>query len=376
MQDLNYTVLEIIEDPRRLMSVDHDRYIDYIYEVLKEEDERTRDERFFALMRGIISKYWWCFYGLCVMCSDTIPFAKIFSDVKDMKPKAYTPVSTQKESRAFDDLMYRFNRGIINEHIQRERLIQEYIAAYAAPDYNFIMRCVAQEGKEQILPMIKKMWMRGLLPTQVREYFSFCSHPVMNRVALTDRFIPIRSNYRVVHKIGSEFLDENYDFILDKRLVFLKTLVHKLDNVVVNGKMYHVPMICDYWIDASGNPILEINVDNTIVFQNTGKKMTDADFVSALYSGFDCFISTDDKGNPVGKIDTKNGIDVKTVKIKFPVRYDIPLILMNISISILVFDTEEDTRHIAAFVPKSEHEYTNGEEIKLIRIGETYYIGA
>ena len=75
--EIKFSLLEIMEGPKRINSISHTLLFDYLLEATQEQD------RFEAFMRLLQKNAWWAYYGICIMASDILPTDSLFEEEKD-----------------------------------------------------------------------------------------------------------------------------------------------------------------------------------------------------------------------------------------------------------------------------------------------------
>lgn len=397
--EIKYSLLEIMEGPKRINNISHTLIFDYLLEAAQDQ------ERFEAFMRVLLRNAWWAYYGICIMASDILPTDTLFEEEKnDLQDIKYRHGSINELS-IFNMLLSYFERGLFEFKKHRTYFVRYMAETLSDDEYKFCVGCIYKQYKDKIYPCIKKMYENGHLARQVHHFFSFCmNHAHDEQLRFTPSCLPVRS-MKMYWKIGDMIFDGNKP--LDKQIkVPIITFIKRSSIPTVNYAGISYPMICEIWVDEKNNPIMVVSTERAFILRSP-TFFDDRRFIDLFYSGYKTFICVNGS-TVVSVVSEQNGF-VKTEIVKYKkidlIRVPLLILGMRINIAQITLDeaiqeenkprgrgrpkkeenveqsqTEEDIKEdvvYTAFVPGNvtvDMFTTDDNTIKLVKFYNTYYV--
>ena len=305
--EIKFSLLEIMEGPKRINSISHTLLFDYLLEATQEQD------RFEAFMRLLQKNAWWAYYGICIMASDILPTDSLFEEEKDDLQDIKYRHGSVNELTIFNMLMSYFERGLFYEKKHRTYFVRYIAETLSADEYDFCIGCIYKRYGNKILPNIKKMFENGHLARQVWQLFSFCmNHRHDKELHFTPSCVPVKS-MKMYWKIGDMIFDGHKP--LDKQQSMpIINFIKKTSMPARNFAGIQYPLICELWVEDV-LPFMVVTTANAFVLKRP-EYFDDKRFIELFYSGYKDFVCTN-KANVISIISEENGfVTIEDVKAK------------------------------------------------------------
>lgn len=366
--DIDYTLLEIIEGPKRINNLTHEKLFNYLLESTESQD------RFESFLKAMELNAWWAYLGFMLMASDMIPLKTLFTEeFNELREVKYTRGSSN-EHAFFNMLMSYLDRGILTEKKHRVYLIRYMAETLSEDEHKFCVTCLQQAYKTEIYPFIKTMYENGKLSPKVHEFFSFAMNHRFDKVnAFTQVCLPIH-NYKKYVKVGNTIFDgEN---LLDKRIAAPILEFIRVTSLPGRAKQYiEYPMICELYVeDNTTEPFMVVTTQKGILTR-TPIPFDDIKFIELFYNGYEKFVCSNG-ANVVSFISSENGfVSIETLKCKSIKRLKLPLLILGVGIDFLLCKLE-DGNEITVFVPSflTQEKIKSGATISVAKYNSTYYL--
>lgn len=355
INDVEYTLLEIIEGPKRLNNIPHEKIFDYLLEAAESED------RFETFMKALEQYAPWAYVGIGIMASDVMPVAEIFKDelAKGVGEVKYRHGSVS-EMTSFKMLIREFEIGNIVKPERREFTLRYFAETLAADEYAFVMGCVRQTYKKEIFEKLRLLEAHGKMGKSIREFFSFCiDRSVEKSKVFTPSCFPVKG-YKSYFKIGNSLIEGT-------RLLSRREADEILD------KFSGSDNICIVLVSDDGTPFMSMSINGAKLHKKP-EPFNDSTFARFFYEGYDTFVCT--SGNQVQSMISiaNGGLEEKTIKVKQSKIIKMPLVILGTTLSIL-WCKDEDGNELSALLPDGAvKKITNGSEVTLVGINGIYYL--
>ena len=383
--EIKFSLLEIMEGPKRINSISHTLLFDYLLEAAQEQD------RFEAFMKVLLKNAWWAYYGICIMASDILPTDTLFDEEKnDLQDIKYRHGSVN-ELTIFNMLMSYFERGLFEFKKHRTYFVRYMAETLSSDEYDFCVGCIYKRYGNEVLPRIKQMYENGRLARQVHQFFSFCMNHNHDKVMkFTPSCVPVMKMTKY-WKIGDMIFDTDKKLLDKQKSMPIINFIKKTSMPSRNFAGIQYPMICELWVEDV-IPFMAATTSNAFVLRRP-EYFDDKRFIELFYSGYKDFVCVN-QNMVISIISEENGfVSTETVKAKEIKIVHMPLLILGISVNIVLLTVEEETlesdeqgegeekpkkkkkapREITAFAPSS-FSATNGSEVKLAKFNNTYYV--
>lgn len=368
--DIDYTLLEIIEGPKRINNITHEKLFDYLLEATESQD------RFETFLQALEGSAWWAYLGFMLMASDMMPISKLFEEEfnKELTEVKHLRGSTN-EHAVFNMLMSYFERGILTEQKHRTYIIRYMAETLSQDEYDFCATCLKQKYQKEIFPFIQKMYENGKLNVRVHEFFSFAMCHTFDKV---DRFtticLPVNS-YKKYVKVGQTLFDTDGS-LLDRRIAAPLLEFVRLTSLPGRHKQFiEYPMICEMYVeDGTTEPFMLVTTQKGFLTR-TPISFDDTKFIELFYRGYENFICSNGQ-SVVSFISKDNGfVTTEEIKCKSIKRLKMPLLILGVGIDFLLCKLE-DGSEITVFLPASltNETFKNGDTIEVAKYSSTYYL--
>jgi hypothetical protein len=366
--DIDYTLLEIIEGPKRINNITHEKLFDYLLEATESQD------RFETFLQALEGNAWWAYLGFMLMSSDMIPVAELFKDeFKELQGVKYQRGSTS-EHATFNMIMSYFERGILTEQKHRTYIIRYMGETLAEDEYEFCATCLKQKYKKEVFPFIKQMYENGKLNSRVHEFFSFAmNHSFDKEDRFTNSCLPVK-NYKIYTKVGGVFFDG--DKLLEKRNSTSLQEFVRVTSLPGRAKQYiEYPMVCEFYVeDGATEPFMIVTTKKGFLTRQP-IPFDDIKFIELFYRGYENFVCALN-GDVVSFISKKNGfVSTEEIKCKSIKKLRMPLLILGVGIDFLLCKLE-DGNEITVFLPASllNETFKSGDTLEIAKYSSTYYL--
>lgn len=361
---INYSLLELIEGPKRVNSISRDTIFDYVEEALHDM------VRFHDFMNVLSKNAPWAYLGLAIAASDMVPFKDIFGEKANSVTVGEYRRSAVNVMSAFTKMLGFFGQGLYYKENSKVDFILRYVTESLSEDeIKFFLDCVKQRDHELLYDAFKLEFENGHLDKNVREFFSFCiNHDVESSEEVSNYGYVVKS-WKKYNKIGSMYFDEN-NVLVDRHIADGWNRAIK--------RFIGVPNICEIYINVEANvPFLAMTVDAPISFVNNVSEIDDFWLVRELFNDVSMvvMVSSTNVYNVVSVSSTqKNTLRNVTYKCKGIRIFAMPLAILGKSISILSCKTENG-EDINAFAPAVyDDKFTSGMMLNFVVYHNTYYL--
>ena len=366
--DIDYTLLVIIEGPKRINNITHEKLFDYLLEATESQD------RFETFLQALEGNAWWAYFGFMIMSSDMIPVAELFKDeFKELQEVKYQRGSIS-EYALFNMLMSYFERGILTEQKHRTYIIRYMAETLADDEYEFCATCLKQKYRKEVFPFIQKMYENGKLNSRVHEFFSFAmNHSFDNEDRFTNSCLPVKE-YKVYTKVGGVFFDG--DKLLDKRIATPLQEFVRVTSLPGRAKQFiEYPMVCEFYVEEGDTePFMIVNTQKGFLTKQP-IPFDDIKFIELFYRGYENFVCAVN-GTVVSFISRKNGfVSMEEFKCKSIKKLRMPLLILGVGIDFLLCKLE-DGNEITVFLPASllNETFKSGDTLEIAKYSSTYYL--
>ena len=366
--DIDYTLLEIIEGPKRINNITHEKLFDYLLEATESQD------RFETFLQSLEANAWWAYLGFMLMSSDMIPLSELFKEeFKELQGVKYQRGSTN-EHAIFNMLMSYFERGILTEQKHRTYILRYMGETLAEDEYEFCATCLKQKYRKEIFPFIQKMYENGKLSVRVHEFFSFAMNHSFDKIdRFTNSCLPVK-DYKVYTKVGNCLFDG--DALLDRRISAPLLEFIRVTSLPGRAKQFiEYPMICEMYVEeGTTEPFMIVTTQKGFLTRQP-IPFDDIKFIDLFYRGYENFVCAM-KGDVVSFISKKNGfVSTEEIKCKSIKRLRMPLLILGVGIDFLLCKLE-DGNEITVFLPASllRETFKNGDTLEVAKYSLTYYL--
>ena len=257
--DIDYTLLEIIEGPKRLNNLPHVRLFDYLLEATENQD------RFEGLLKALEYNAYWAYLGIMIMASDMIPIPKLFEEeFKENITSSYTRGSTN-EYGIFNMLISYFERGILSEKKHRVYFTRYMRESLSDDEFKFCETCLKQVYKEEIYPLIKKMYENNKLNKKVYDFFSFTMNHKFDKVdKFTNICLPVNT-YKKYIKVGNTIFYNN-ELLNKKESVPILEFI-RVTSLPGRAQIYiNYPFVCELYVeDNATEPFMIVTTERAFL---------------------------------------------------------------------------------------------------------------
>ena len=382
--EIKFSLLEIMEGPKRINSISHTLIFDYLLEAAKNQ------ERFEAFMRVLLRNAWWAYFGICLMASDILPTDTLFDAEKDDLQDIKYRHGSVNELTIFNMMLSYFERGLFDQKKHRSYFVRYMAETLSSDEYDFCIGCVYKRYGKEILPNIKAMYEHGRLSKQVWQFFSFCmDHRHDKQLYFTPSCVPVKQMIRY-WKIGDLIFTEDKKLLDKQKSVPIINFIKKTSLPTRNYAGIQYPLICELWVEDV-LPFMVVTTDNAFVLKRP-EMFDDRRFIELFYSGYKDFVCVN-KSTVISVISEENGfVTTETVKPKSIKCVRMPLLILGISVNIVIITVEDEvatsndetdetkkkkkittTREITAFAPVAFNP-NEKSEVNLAKFNNTYYV--
>lgn len=363
-RDVDYTLLEIIEGPKRINSIKHENLFDYLIQSTETQ------ERFEAFMGVLEQQVPWAYLGIGIMASDMLPISKLLESelAEEIVDVRYNHGSVN-EFTIFKMILNYCDRGFFGEEKHRKYVVRYMAETLAADEYAFVIGCIKQTYKREIFEHMKAMCERGKMGNLIKPFFSFA----INRAPFkTDTFtkfgIPVKK-YSIVKKVGACIFN-------DKDEVLAKDVSDKILMTVQKPNAKPVlPRVCELYIEEGNvKPFMCAAVEGVIALREP-MEFSDDIIVDLIYKGCSDFFCTND-ANVVSIISADAGTLERVIyKCKAIKKISLPLVFINLPVSILAFKDDEGNEMTALIPQNVDANFRSGSHLSFIKYKNVYYFG-
>ena len=361
--EIKYSLLEIMEGPKRINSISHTLVFDYLLEAAQEQD------RFEAFMRVLLRNAWWAYYGICIMASDIIPSDTLLADEKNnLKDLKYRHGSIN-ELTILNMFISYFDRGLFWEKKHREYFVRYMAETLSADEYEFAVSCVFKKYAKEIFPMLKKMYENGHLAREVHSLFSFAmNHRHDKKLEFTKTCLPVKK-MKMYWKVGEMFFDKKKP--LDKKKAgIILDFIKKTSQPSVNFAGIDYPSICEVWVEDD-LPVMIVSTERAFILKRP-TLFDDKKFIGLFNAGYKNFLCV--KGSTVvSYICEENGfLKFRKFKAAKAKHVRMPLLILGMNVNVVIMEDDKGNE-VTALAP-SEAVVAEGSEVRLAEFNGTNYI--
>ena len=162
-----YTLLEVIENPRRINNIGRDSLFDYLEEASKDQ------ERFNAYMQMLDNFVPWAYSGIMLAASDIYSLKALFGDeIKNVGTVKYDHGSVGLLP-AIKMIYTYYEIGNIVDEVRRAQIMTYAESTLASDDHRFFIRMLKQDVSKKVMKALKQYKEDGLMQPRYAEYFKF-----------------------------------------------------------------------------------------------------------------------------------------------------------------------------------------------------------
>ncbi len=361
--EIKYSLLEIMEGPKRINSISHALVFDYLLEAAQEQD------RFEAFMRVLLRNAWWAYYGICIMASDIIPSDTLLAEEKNnLKDLKYRHGSIN-ELTILNMFMSYFDRGLFKEKKHREYFVRYMAETLSADEYEFAIGCVFKKYANEIFPKLKTMYENGHLAREVLSLFSFAmNHRHDKTLKFTKTCLPVKK-LKMYWKIGDIIFEKKK--ILDKKKAdIILDFIKKTSRPSLNFAGINYPSICEIWVEDE-LPVMVVTVEKAFILKRP-ELFDDKRFIELFNAGYKNFLCVHGS-RVISYICEENGfLKFHKIKVAKAKHIRMPLLILGMSVNIVILEDSKG-KEITALAP-SDAVIEEGNEVKLAEFNDTYYV--
>lgn len=361
-RDVDYTLLEIIEGPKRINSIKHENLFDYLIQSTETQ------ERFESFMGVLEQQVPWAYLGIGIMASDMFPISKLLESelAEEIVDVRYNHGSVN-EFTIFKMILNYCDRGFFGEEKHRKYVVRYMAETLAADEYAFVIGCIKQTYKREIFERMKVMCERGKMGNLIKPFFSFA----INRAPFkTDTFtkfgIPVKK-YSIVKKVGACLFN-------DKDEVLAKDVSDKILMTVQKPNAKPIlPRVCELYIEEGNvKPFMCAAVEGVIALREP-MEFSDDIIVDLIYKGCSDFFCTNG-ANVVSIISADAGTLERVIyKCKAIKKISLPLVFINLPVNILAFKDDEGNEMTALIPQNVDVNFRSGSHLSFIKYKNVYY---
>jgi len=326
--EIKYSLLEIMEGPKRINSVSHTLVFDYLLEAAQEQD------RFEAFMRVLLRNAWWAYYGICIMASDIIPSDTLLAEERNSLTDLKYRHGSINELTILNMFISYFERGLFAEKKHRTYFVRYIAETLSKDEYEFVLACVYKKHADKVLPMLKKMYENGHLAKEVHHFFSFAmNHEHDRKLEFTKTCLPVKK-LKMYWKIGEMFFDGKK--ILDRRKSdIILDFIKKTSQPSVNFAGISYPLICEVWVEGD-LPVMIVTTERAFILKRP-EIFDDKRFIELFNAGYKNFLCV--RGSRVvSYICEENGfLKFHNVTVKKFKNVRLPLLILGMDVNIADF---------------------------------------
>lgn len=343
---VNFSLLEILEAPRRITNVSYDKVIDYMFESIESEER-------FKLYLEVLRMY--CpgaYLGFALYASDMIPLKNLFSEeIKEAK----TPIHDFGSVSLFNviDMLHNyFKKCLFTEEKHRKFLFRYAAQSLSMNDYNLFLFIIKQEKQEKLFSAYKNLFENNELPTLFNDYFSFYYEHNEEQVKFTPNCFGTSSKTYWLTKVGSMFFVNNKKYLNSRESAKLMTEFTGITMPFVSKLLFDEDKLVGV---AAGSNIL-------YAFKNHSAK-TEEEIIDLVTKSFKLYCVVDSK--VVSVYPCTSTITVKVDSIEY---FNIENIINSEKKKIAIIKSGDDKYVVNTSVE------INSKELKLVKIHNSYFL--
>ena len=337
---MNFSLLEVIEGPKRLNSMAPTVIFDYANEAA------DIPERFYGLITGLKNHHPWAYLSLTLFASDVFPFKKFFAlATKKVKMHEYKHGSMTL-TQFYSNLVNLLRTGNLHKEERRETFILKAAENLTCDDLQVILTVLAQKNNKKIYDAFKRMHEDGYMESAIMPYFTFT---YKDEVKIKETGNDIQSLYVSIKNIKRHF--KCFDFIFDASGNECPELLDSLS--VMQLALNHVrpgtqaPDICAVYFEDEKYPVLCSTPDEFFTLKRP-KSVQSNTLPADLTDGASYLVEVDESFNVVSFTCYENKL-LSTKKVTVD-SYDIVTFpYLNTVVRVLILKVKDET--ICVFVP-------------------------
>ena len=361
-RDVDYTLLEIIEGPKRINNIKHENLFDYLIQSTETQ------ERFESFMGVLEQQVPWAYLGIGIMASDMLPISKLLESelAEEIVDVRYNHGSVN-EFTIFKMILNYCDRGFFSEERHRKYVVHYMAETLAADEYAFVIGCIKQTYKREIFEHMKAMCERGKMGNLIKPFFSFAINRAPFKIDTFTKFgIPVKK-YSIVKKVGACLFN-------DKDEVLAKDVSDKILMTVQKPNAKPIlPRVCELYIEEGNvKPFMCAAVEGVIALRDP-MEFSDDIIVDLIYKGCSNFFCTNG-ANVVSIISADGGTLERVIyKCKAIKKISLPLVFINLPVSILAFKDDEGNEMTALISQNVDVNFRSGSHLSFIKYKNVYY---
>lgn len=355
MNEIEYSLLELIENPKRINNINHCKLFDYLLQAKESQD------RFESYILALYKSHFFAALGFALMSSDIVPLKNIFKD-KFQQEDSNKKNNGGTELAIFQQLITYFERKYILSQRNIGNFCSHAYESLSYDEYLFIKTIFNQKYKDDVYGCFKTMYENGKLPKTLAEWFSFS----MDRTPLktnkySAKFYSVKNSEKYF-KVKNVLIDMNGQLVNENETVKILNYIRRVS----------CPNVCELYLQDK-KPYMIVSTDRSL-FVDTFKEPLD--FIKAIYEGNTNLLFIDGTtvvsiANLENKFFTKKKINCKSINM-----VTINNVSMHKEIPILLCRTEKDETFVV-YIPydlKDFDSYKTKTSIEVIEYQNNLYL--
>lgn len=250
MERMSFSLLEVIEQPRRLNSLPSTAIFEYAREAAN-----TNKERFYSFITAIGRLRPWALSAIVLASSDVIPLKEIFKEALANKQLHNFQQGALTIQQAVTQLFEALKFDRLSTESAKLQFAKRLESNLPADDLELFYQMLAQEGFKKVREKMAELYKDKTLPAYLEPYFSFC---YSDKEKLKEEAGEIRGQYasfksiRRLAKIFGLFFDEKgVQYHPTKDVIKTLRAVHPFVR-----KTEEVPDVCFLYLSEDELPVM------------------------------------------------------------------------------------------------------------------------
>lgn len=334
-EKISYSLLEVIEQPKRLNALPSTAVFSYA-----KEAATANTERFYGFMSSVGRFKQWALVAIVLAASDVIPLKTIFKEAIENKQLHNYNQGSLTINQAISQLFDSFKSGRLATEDNKISFVKRLESNLNADDLELFYDMIEQKGFQKVREKFKELYKDGNLPAQLHEYFSFC---YTDKELLTVEGNDIRGQYAAFKEIrrfskvfGLLFDSKGNPYNPTREVVRTMESVHKFVR-----KDKTVPDVCYIYLSEDELPVMVSTPDSFYVLVNPKNVRLDGTLSRDIASGAKYLVEVDSNFNVVSFSNFENKA-METVKVNVESYKWISFPYLGQKVTILYLTTKEN----------------------------------
>ena len=358
---MEYTLLELIDNPKRISNVKHDKIFDYVLESLSDFS------RFTVFLKILEKNYPGLYYGFVFSASDLYPLDKIFSvPLEDPSIKPRNLDDGSNEIALWKKIQNLFESGGIGNLIKREEIIN-FMSTYFFEDvYRFCKDVLQKREHEVLYKAFERLYNDNkLYDANTLRYFSFGYKNRLNNNNLSKVCIPIKNPEKLLCIGCSELYNKDMENVTEKYKNVINEMKNNTRDYTPNGSGRRLTFDYMTYVYISENiPFMYQNLYGFYLpLKMKTYPLTDDDFSNYVIMGADMILCLNGR-NIISIISEETGVLESRVIVAQKVNYFRLDSLFGTHVNCLVC-SGENMEDVVVYVPDGYVFDSTKEEYKL-----------